>query len=114
MENIIYNELRRRNFNVDVGAVTVNEKNAAGNYCRKQLEVDFAANKGSKRYYIQSAYMIPDEAKREQEIRPFRKINDSFRKIVITTHAPAPLYDDYGVLTMNIFDFLLNPESLDF
>ncbi|MBQ6352989.1 MAG: ATP-binding protein, partial [Lentisphaeria bacterium] len=114
MENVIYNELRRRNFNVDVGVVTVTEKNAAGNYCRKQLEVDFVANKGSKRYYVQSAYMIPDEAKREQEIRPFRKIDDSFKKIVVTTHAPAPLYDDHGVLTMNIFDFLLDPGSLDF
>ena len=114
MENIIYNELRRRNFNVDVGIVTVNEKNTVGNYCRKQLEVDFVANKGSKRYYIQSAYMIPDEAKRRQETRPFEKIDDSFKKIVITTHAPAPLYDDRGILTMNVFDFLLNPASLDF
>jgi len=114
MENVIYTELRRRNFNVDVGVVTVSEKNAAGNYCRKQLEVDFVANKGSKRYYVQSAYMIPDEAKREQEIRPFRKIDDSFKKIVVTTHAPAPLYDDHGVLTMNVFDFLLDPDSLDF
>ena len=113
MENIIYNELRRRNFNVDVGVVTVNEKNATGNYCRKQLEVDFVANKGSKRYYVQSAYMIPDEAKRRQETRPLEKIDDSFKKIVITTHAPAPLYDDRGVLTMNVFDFLLNPDSLD-
>lgn len=114
LENIIYNELRRRNFNVDIGVVTVTEKNAAGNYCRKQLEVDFVANKGSKRYYVQSAYMIPDEAKREQEIRPFRKIDDSFRKIVVTVHAPAPLYDDHGVLTMNVFDFLLDPCSMDF
>ncbi len=114
MENVIYTELRRRNFNVDVGVVTVIEKNAAGNCCRKQLEVDFVANKGSKRYYVQSAYMIPDEAKSEQEIRPFRKIDDSFKKIVVTTHAPAPLYDDHGVLTMNVFDFLLDPDSLDF
>ena len=114
MENVIYCELRRRNFNVDVGVVTVSEKNRSGNYCRKQLEVDFVANKGSKRYYVQSAYMIPDEAKREQETRPFRKIDDSFKKIVITTHAPTPLYDDRGVLTMNIFDFLLKPDSLDF
>ena len=114
MENVIYTELRRRNFNVDVGVVTVTEKNASGNYCRKQLKVDFVANKGSKRYYVQSAYMIPDEAKREQEIRPFRRIDDSFKKIVVTTHAPAPLYDDHGVLTMNVFDFLLDPDSLDF
>ena len=114
MENVIYTELRRRNFNVDVGIVTVNEKNSVGNYCRKQLEVDFVANKGSKRYYIQSAYLIPDEAKREQEVRPFQKIDDSFKKVVITTLAPPPFYDDRGILTMNVFDFLLDPDSLDF
>lgn len=113
MENVIYNELRRRRCNVDVGVVSVNEKNSTGLYSRKQLEVDFVANKGSKRYYIQSAYMIPDEAKRKQELRPLREIDDSFKKIIITTHAPAPLYDNHGVLTMSIFDFLLNPESLD-
>ncbi len=113
MENIIYNELRQRHFNVDIGIVNVNEKNNNGSYSRKQLEVDFVANKGSRRYYIQSAYMIPDEAKREQEIRPFLKIDDSFKKIVITSHAPAPLYDNHGVLTMNIVDFLLNRDSLD-
>ena len=114
MENIVYNELRHRRFNVDIGQVTVNEKKADGTCGRKQLEVDFVANKGSKRYYIQSAYMIPDEEKREQEIRSLLKIDDSFKKIVITSHAPAPLYDDHGILTMSIYDFLLNPESLDF
>jgi len=114
MENIVYNELRHRRFNVDIGQVTVNEKKADGTYGSKQLEVDFVANKGSKRYYIQSAYMIPDEEKREQEIRSLLKIDDSFKKIVITSHAPAPLYDDHGILTMSIYDFLLNPESLDF
>ncbi|MDD3953000.1 MAG: ATP-binding protein [Lentisphaeria bacterium] len=113
MENVIYNELRRRRCNVDIGVVPVNEKNSTGVYSRKQLEVDFVANKGSKQYYIQSAFMIPDEAKREQELRPLRTIDDSFKKIIITTHAPAPLYDHHGVLTMSIFDFLLNPESLD-
>ncbi|MBR6058304.1 MAG: ATP-binding protein [Victivallales bacterium] len=114
MENIVYNELRHRKFNVDIGQVIVNEKNENGVYCRKQLEVDFVANKGSKRYYIQSAYMIPDDNKREQEIRPLRKIDDSFKKIVVTLHTPAPLYDNHGILTMSIFDFLLNPDSLDF
>lgn len=113
MENIIYNELRHRKFNVDIGQVSVNEKNANGTYTRKQLEVDFVANKGSKRYYIQSAYLIPDEEKREQEIRSLLKIGDSFKKIVITSHAPAPLYDSHGILTMSIYDFLLNPDSLD-
>ena len=113
MENIIYNELRHRKFNVDTGQITVNEKNAAGTYIRKPLEVDFVANKGSKRYYIQSAYMIPDAEKRQQEIRSLLRIDDSFKKIVITSHAPAPLYDDHGILTMSIYDFLLNPDSLD-
>ncbi|MBQ4480252.1 MAG: ATP-binding protein [Victivallales bacterium] len=113
MENIVYNELRRRRFNVDIGQVTTNERNDDGEYRRRQLEVDFVANKGSKRYYIQSAYMIPDEGKREQEIRPLLKIDDSFKKIIITSHAPAPLYDNHGILTMGILDFLLNPGSLD-
>jgi len=113
MENIVYNELRQRKFNVDIGVVDVNERNANGTYSRRQLEVDFVANKGSRRYYIQSAYMIPDEAKRIQEIRPLLRIDDSFKKIVITSHAPAPLYDNHGVLTMNVFDFLLNRDSLE-
>ena len=113
MENIIYNELRCRKFNVDIGQVTVNEKNDDGTYSRRQLEVDFVANKGSKRYYIQSAYMIPDESKREQECRSLMKIGDSFKKIVVTSHTPAPLYDNHGILTMSIYDFLLNPDSLD-
>ena len=113
MENIIYNELRHRKYNVDIGQIEVNDKNANGTYSRKQLEVDFVANKGSKRYYIQSAYLIPDEEKRKQEIRSLLKIDDSFKKIVITSHAPAPLYDEHGILTMSVYDFLLNPDSLD-
>ena len=113
MENIIYNELRHRKFNVDIGLIYANEKTVNGAYARKQLEVDFVANKGSKRYYIQSAYLIPDAEKREQEIRSLLKIDDSFKKIVITSHAPAPLYDEHGILTMSIYDFLLNPDSLE-
>jgi predicted AAA+ superfamily ATPase len=114
MENIIYNELRHRRFNVDIGQVIVRERGESGSYSRKVLEVDFVANKGSKRYYIQSAYLIPDKNKHEQEIRPLLKIDDTFKKVVITSHAPAPLYDDHGILTMSIYDFLLNPNSLDF
>jgi predicted AAA+ superfamily ATPase len=113
MENIIFNELRHRKYNVDIGQIEVNDKNDNGTYSRKQLEVDFVANKGSKRYYIQSAYLIPDEEKREQEIRSLLKIDDSFKKIVITSHTPAPLYDEHGILTMSVYDFLLNPDSLD-
>ncbi len=114
MENIIYNELRHRRYSVDIGQITVNEKNAKGSYTRKQLEVDFVANKGSKRYYVQSAYLIPDDAKREQETRSLIQIDDSFKKIVITSHTPTPWYDNHGILTMNIYDFLLNPNSLEF
>ena len=113
MENIIFNELRRRRFNVDIGVVTVNEQHD-GSSRRRQLEVDFVANKGSKRYYVQSAYMIPDEAKREQEIRPLRKIDDSFRKVIVTANPAPPWYDNTGVLTISVFDFLLDPNSLDF
>ena len=113
MENVIYNELRMRGYNVDVGIITVSEKDKNGKIIKKQLEVDFVCNLGSARYYIQSAYSLPDEAKRTQEIRPFRKIDDSFKKIVVTKDIVAPYYDEYGILTINIYDFLLNPRSLE-
>mgnify|MGYP004482304943 CR=1 FL=1 len=113
MENVIYNELRMRGYNVDVGVIPVAEKNEEGKVSRKQLEVDFVCNLGSARYYIQSAFALPDEVKRAQEIRPFRKIDDSFKKIVITKDIVQPYYDDYGILTMNIYDFLLDPELLE-
>lgn len=83
MENIIYNELRYRGYNVDVGVVEFREKTDEGKDIRKQVEIDFVANQGSKRYYIQSAYEIPNNEKLQQEIRPFDKTNDSFKKIVI-------------------------------
>ena len=102
-----------RGYNVDVGVVTVAEKNENGNAVRKQLEVDFVCNAGSLRYYIQSAYSIPDEAKRTQEIRPFRKIDDSFKKILITKDIVQPYYDDNGILTLNIYDFLLDPLAIE-
>lgn len=113
MENVIYNELRMRGYNVDVGVVPIAEKDSAGKVTRKKLEVDFVCNLGSLRYYIQSAYSLPDEEKRTQEIRPFRRIDDSFKKIVITKELVKPYYDDYGILTINIYDFLLNPECLE-
>lgn len=112
MENVIYNELRMRGYNVDVGVIATTEKNQEGKVVRKQLEVDFVCNLGSSRYYIQSAYSLPDETKRTQEIRPFRKIDDSFKKIVITKDFVHPYYDDYGILTVNIYDFLLDPEII--
>lgn len=113
MENVIYNELRMRGYSVDVGVVAVAEKDKNGKIARKQLEVDFVCNAGSRRYYIQSAYAIPDEEKRMQEIRPFRKIDDSFKKIVITNGFAPACYDEYGILTMSIYDFLLDRASLE-
>src|SRR5574344_1684202 len=113
MENVIYNELRMRGYSVDVGVVPIAERDQYGKVIRKQLEVDFVCNLGSSRYYIQSAYSLPDEAKRTQEIRPFRKIDDSFKKIIITKDIVQPYYDDYGILTVNIYDFLLNPHVLE-
>ena len=112
MENVIYNELKMRGYNVNVGVIATTEKNHEGKVVRKQLEVDFVCNLGSSRYYIQSAYSLPDETKRTQEIRPFRKIDDSFKKIVITKDFVHPYYDDYGILTVNIYDFLLDPEII--
>ena len=113
MENVIYNELRMRGFHVDVGNLTVVEKGKDTKPVKKQLEVDFICNKGSKKYYIQSAYMLETEAKMAQEIRPFLKINDSFKKMVITSNTPKPFYNDQGILIMNVYDFLLNADSLE-
>ena len=113
MENVIYNELRMRGYSVDIGVVPVAEKDKNGKVTRKQLEVDFVCNLGSGRYYFQSAYSIPDEKKRVQETRPFTKIDDSFKKIVITRDIVPAQYDDRGILTINIYDFLLDPSALE-
>ena len=113
MENVIYNELRMRGYSVDVGVVPIAEKDKDGKVVRKALEVDFVCNLGSVRYYIQSAYSLPDEAKRNQEIRPFRKIDDSFKKIVVTKDIVPTHYDENGILTVNIYEFLLNPRSIE-
>lgn len=88
-------------------------KDEEGKPVKKQLEVDFICNKGSQKYYIQSAYMLRTEEKMAQEIRPFLKINDSFKKIVITLDTPKPFYNDDGILMMNVYDFLLNMDSLE-
>lgn len=113
MENVIYNELCMRGYNVDVGVVPVSERDENGNLIRKQLEVDFVCNLGSSRLYIQSAYSLPDETKRSQEIRPFKKIDDTFKKIIITKDIIQPYYDDYGILTINIYDFLLDHQIIE-
>lgn len=113
MENIIYNELKIRGFEIDIGVVPVIEKNDKAMSVKKQLEIDFICTMGIKKYYIQSAYSLPDSAKREQEIRPFIKSGDSFKKIVITNDITHPVYDDNGILTINFLDFLNNESILE-
>lgn len=113
MENIIFNELKMRGFNVDVGVIVQYGTNDKGNSIRKQLEIDFVCNQGSKRYYIQSAYAIPDQAKMEQEQRSLMLTGDFFKRFIITKDTPAPYYNESGVLIMSIYDFLLNENSLD-
>ena len=112
MENVIYNELRMRGYSVDVGVVPVVEKKD-GKVIRKQLEIDFVCNIGMKRYYIQSAYSIPDADKMDQETKPLRKVEDSFKKIVITKDIVAPSYDEHGILMISIYDFLLDPTCIE-
>ena len=113
MENIIFNELKIRGFNVDVGVIVQYDTNEKGNSIRKQLEIDFVCNQGSKRYYIQSAYVIPDQAKMEQEQRSLMLTGDFFKRIIITKDTPAPYYNESGVLIMSVYDFLLNENSLE-
>ena len=113
MENIIYNELRIRGFNVDVGVVMKRKRTAEGVQEKKQLEIDFIANMGSKRYYIQSAFSLPDDEKRLQEKASLVNVSDSFKKIIIVKDAIKPWHDDDGILTISIYDFLLNTDSLE-
>ena len=113
MENIIYNELRVRGYRVDVGVVVKRSRTEEGVQEKKQLEIDFVANMGSKRYYIQSAFSLPEAEKRAQEKASLINVNDSFKKIIIVKDVVKPLYDDDGILTMSIFDFLLNENSLE-
>lgn len=113
MENIIYNELRHRGYMVDVGVVMTREKDKNDKDVRKQREVDFIANLGTKRYYIQSAYSLPSAEKAEQEKKSLLNIDDSFKKIIIVKDRVKAFLDDNGIVTMNLFDFLLNKDSLD-
>ena len=113
MESIIYNELRYRGFLVDVGNVTIRTKDSDGKPIRVTLEVDFVANKGSKRYYIQSAWRIPDEEKLQQETRSLNAISDSFKKIVVTGENIRLKRDENGIVTIPIIQFLKDPNSLD-
>lgn len=113
MENIIYNELRYRGYMVDVGVVMTREKDKNEKDVRNKREVDFIANLGTKRYYIQSAYSLPSVEKTEQEKASLLNIDDSFKKIIIVKDRVKAFLDDNGIVTMNLFDFLLNKDSLD-
>lgn len=108
MENIIYNELCIRGFNVDVGVVEYNYKDEQGKSKRTKLEVDFVVNRGNRRCYIQSAFAIPDDEKRLQETNSLRRINDSYRKIVVVRHNVIPWYDENGIYYIGLEDFCLN------
>ena len=110
MENLIYNELRHWGFSVDVGNI---QQPGRSGQTRQTLEVDFVANQGHRRYYIQSAYQIPDDEKREQELRPLLKINDAFRKILVTFDGLPPYHNEDGILVLALEDFLKGPESMD-
>ena len=112
MENIIYNELRRRGCKVDVGMVEQRFVDSEGKWQRKQLEVDFVVNEGNQRYYIQSALALPDEEKRKQEMASLQRINDAFKKIIIVKDNVKSWHNEDGILTMNLLDFLMNPNSL--
>ncbi|WP_051635235.1 hypothetical protein [Selenomonas sp. ND2010] len=114
MENILYNELRMRGYNVDVGTVNQRyiDKNT-GSKLTRHLEIDFVANLGSKRYYIQSAFQLPDAEKVKQEKASLLAMRDSFKKIIIVKEVIKPFQDEDGILTMGLFDFLQNANSLE-
>ena len=113
MENVIYNELLIRGFNVDVGVVPVVSRDENGKQVRSQLEIDFVCNQGSKRYYIQSAFRMNSESKEQQEQASLTKVNDSFKKIIITGEESLVHRNEQGITTMSIYDFLLNPNALE-
>ena len=113
MENIIYNELCVRDFSVDVGIVEYCYKDAEKKSKRAYLEIDFIANKGSKKYYVQSALTVADEEKREQEIRSLKRVGDSFKKIVVVKDNIIPWHDDDGILYIGIEQFLLDENAMD-
>ena len=113
MENVIYNEMRHRGFLVDVGNVYVRVKDENGNWQRVTLEVDFVCNLGSRRYYLQSAYKLPDEEKMQQEKRSLQQISDSFKKIVIVGERMKLRRDDQGIVLMGIYEFLDDTKMLD-
>ena len=112
MENILYNELRMRGYRVDVGVVEKRGKRDGFDY-RSQLEIDFVANLGNRRYYVQSAFQIPDAAKEAQEKASLLGVDDSFKKIVLVRDVIKTTRDRHGITTMSVYDFLLDPNSLE-
>ncbi len=112
MENIIYNELRCRGYSVDVGVVEITET-VKGKRVKKQCEIDFVVNRGNKKYYIQSALNVSDPAKMDTELRPLKATNDFFKKIIVTKTSMKSWTDDDGILHIGLYEFLLNPDSLD-
>ena len=113
MENVIYNEMRYRGFLVDVGNVIIRMKNEKGEWQRVTLEVDFVCNLGSRRYYLQSAYRLPDEEKQKQEKRSLEQIKDSFKKIVVVGERMKLRRDDNGIVLMGVYEFLKDATLLD-
>lgn len=113
MENVLYNELISRGFNVDIGVVPTRTTNSGGKIQRVQLEIDFVCNQGSKRYYVQSAYSMPTPDKVEQEEASLRKVDDFFKRIVVTGDEVVTTRNEYGITTMSIYDFLMNDNSLE-
>lgn len=113
MENVIYNELRSRGYLVDVGVVETRTRTENQGMLRKQLEIDFVVNNGSKRYYIQSALSLPNEEKIEQEMASLKNVSDSFQKIIIVKDNIVPHHNESGILFINLYDFLLNRETLE-
>lgn len=113
MENLIYNELRIRGFNVDVGVVPIVIKDAGGNQQRVQLEVDFVCNLGSRRYYIQSALQMDTDEKIKQERASLLKVDDSFKKIIVLGKETPVLRDETGITTISIYDFLMKENCLE-
>lgn len=113
MENVIYNELRSRGYSVDVGLVEKRGLNLAGKSERKQLEIDFVANRGSQRYYIQSAFSMPTEEKQRQEKMSLLQVKDSFKKIILVRDVMNVMRDENGITTMSVYDFLLKEDSLE-
>ena len=113
MENIIYNELKIRGFQVDVGMIEHKTTDKDGKTVRKHYEVDFVANQGSQRYYIQSAFIMPTDAKERQESASLLNIDDSFKKIIIVKDYIQPKRNENGIVTIGLIDFLLKPELLN-